>query len=142
MLGRFTRIPGAHALRSSRRQLAAPPGPNLLDGKPRIVYTLTDEAPALATYSLYPVLKKFAAKAGIDVVISDISLASRILAQFPKYLKEDQYQVDTLAELGELCTKKEANIIKVSAIFLILDFSLPGATSRSVPLPLCPTSLP
>lgn len=121
MLGRFSRIPGANALRaSSRRQLAAGPTSSLLDGKPRIVYTLTDEAPALATYSLYPVLKKFASKAGIDVAISDISLAARILAQFPKYLKEDQYQPDTLAELGELCTTKEANIIKVSPSLLLV----------------------
>jgi len=89
---------------------------NLMDGKPRIVYTLTDEAPALATVSLYPVIKKFAAKAGIDVQISDISLAARIVAQFPKYLKEDQYQHDTLAELGELCTKSGANIIKLPNI--------------------------
>ena len=87
-----------------------------MDGKPRIVYTLTDEAPAFATYSLYPVIKKFGAKAGIEVVISDISLAARVVAQFPKYLKEDQYQHDTLAELGELCTKPGANIIKLPNI--------------------------
>jgi len=88
------------------------------DSKPtqKIVYTLTDEAPALATFSLYPVIKKFAEKKGIEVELSDISLAARVVAQFPKYLTEAQHQADHLAELGELCTKPEANIIKLPNI--------------------------
>lgn len=86
------------------------------DSKQRIVYTLTDEAPALATFSLFPVIQKFAEKKGIEVVLSDISLAARVVAQFPKYLTETQYQPDHLAELGELCTKPDANIIKLPNI--------------------------
>lgn len=84
--------------------------------KPKIIYTLTDEAPALATFSLFPIIKKFAEKKGIDVELSDISLAARVISQFPKYLSETQYQPDNLAALGELCTKPEANIIKLPNI--------------------------
>ena len=87
-----------------------------LSSGPRIVYTLTDEAPALATYALLPVLKTFASKAGIDVSTSDISLAARIVAQFPKYLSDEQRIPDTLAELGELCKQPHANIIKLPNI--------------------------
>ena len=124
------------------RALAAassPGGVNLMDGKPRIVYTLTDEAPALATFSLYPVLKKFAAKAGIEVELSDISLAARIVAQFPKYLKEDQYIHDTLAELGELCTKPGANIIKlpnISASIPQLNAAITELRTKGYDVPL------
>ncbi len=80
---------------------------------PKIIYTETDEAPALATYSLLPIVKTFANKAGIDVEKSDISVSARILAQFPNYLKPEQRQVDTLAQLGEICKTPEANIIKL-----------------------------
>lgn len=83
---------------------------------PKIVYTETDEAPALATYSLLPIVSKFAKKAGIEVVKSDISLSARIIAQFPELLREDQRMSDTLSELGELCKKPEANIIKLPNI--------------------------
>lgn len=82
----------------------------------KIVYTETDEAPALATYSLLPIVSKFAKKAGIEVVTSDISLSGRILSQFPQFLKEEQRMPDNLALLGELCLKKEANIIKTPNI--------------------------
>ena len=82
----------------------------------QIIYTRTDEAPLLATYSLKPVVEAFARKAGIDVTTRDISLASRILSQFPDYLKEDQRHSDALAELGELAKKPEANIIKLPNI--------------------------
>ncbi|MDO7667102.1 MAG: NADP-dependent isocitrate dehydrogenase, partial [Pseudomonadota bacterium] len=82
----------------------------------KIFYTKTDEAPALATYSLLPIIKMFTASADIDVVISDISLASRILAHFPSYLTPEQQVRDTLAELGELTLKPEANIIKLPNI--------------------------
>jgi isocitrate dehydrogenase len=83
---------------------------------PQIVYTLTDEAPRLATASLLPVVQAFAAQAGIDVVTSDISVAGRILGQFPELLTEEQRQPDNLAALGKLTLKPEANIIKLPNI--------------------------
>ena len=58
---------------------------------PKIIYTHTDEAPALATYSFLPIVRAFSAKAGIEVDLQDISLAGRVLANFPEYLNEDQY---------------------------------------------------
>jgi len=82
----------------------------------KIIYTKTDEAPALATHSLLPVIKAFTAKANVQVELKDISLAGRILAVFPDYLKEDQKVPDALAELGELAKKPEANIIKLPNI--------------------------
>lgn len=82
----------------------------------QIIYTRTDEAPLLATYSLKPIVEAFARKAGIDVTTRDISLASRILSQFPDYLEEDQRHSDALAELGDLAKKPEANIIKLPNI--------------------------
>ncbi|OAV00137.1 MULTISPECIES: NADP-dependent isocitrate dehydrogenase [Moraxella] len=84
--------------------------------KSTIVYTHTDEAPALATYSLLPIVRAFGATAGVDFVTSDISLAGRILASFPEYLTEEQRITDALAELAELVTKPEANIIKLPNI--------------------------
>ncbi|KQV60613.1 isocitrate dehydrogenase [Pelomonas sp. Root1217] len=84
--------------------------------KTQIVYTLTDEAPRLATASLLPVVKAFAASAGIDVISSDISVASRILGQFPELLTEEQRVPDNLAALGKLTLKSEANIIKLPNI--------------------------
>ena len=84
--------------------------------KSKIIYTLTDEAPRLATASLLPIVQKFAATAGIDVVTEDISVAGRILGQFPEYLTPEQRLPDTLAELGKLTLKPEANIIKLPNI--------------------------
>lgn len=84
-----------------------------MSSKPTIIYTETDEAPALATYALLPIVKTYAAKAGIDVVKSNISVAARIISQFPKYLTDEQRIPDTLAELGEICKTPEANIIKL-----------------------------
>jgi isocitrate dehydrogenase len=81
-----------------------------------IIYTQTDEAPALATYSFLPVVQAYAGQAGVDVVSRDISLAGRILAVFPEYLREDQRVGDALAELGELTQHPEANIIKLPNI--------------------------
>ncbi len=81
--------------------------------KPTILYTKTDEAPLLATYSLLPILRAFTAPAGIAVELPNISLASRILATFPEALKEDQRVEDALAELGRLVKTPEANIIKL-----------------------------
>jgi len=79
----------------------------------KIIYTYTDEAPMLATHSLLPIIQKYASTAGINIETRDISLAGRILANFPEYLKDDQKVADALAELGELATKPEANIIKL-----------------------------
>ncbi len=83
---------------------------------PKIIYTMTDEAPALATYSFLPIVKSFLASAGIDIETRDISVAARILASFPSYLNADQRVNDALAELGELVNKPEANIIKLPNI--------------------------
>src|SRR5437764_4418534 len=82
----------------------------------RIVYTQTDEAPALATQSLLPILRAFAGAADIEIELRDISLAGRILSQFPERLEEDQRIADALAELGELAKTPEANIIKLPNI--------------------------
>ncbi|RFA27335.1 isocitrate dehydrogenase (NADP(+)) [Alkalilimnicola ehrlichii] len=81
-----------------------------------IYYTLTDEAPSLATYSLLPIVKTFASAAGIDVKLTDISLAGRILAAFPEKLSDDQKVEDGLAFLGELTQDPNANIIKLPNI--------------------------
>ena len=83
---------------------------------PKIVYTKTDEAPALATHSFLPIVKAFTSKAGIEIELSDISLAGRIVAHFPEYLKEDQRISDALTELGVLAKTPEANIIKLPNI--------------------------
>src|SRR5256714_4002713 len=82
----------------------------------KIVYTLTDEAPALATHSLLPIVDAFAGPAGVEVEPSDISLAGRILAQFPDRLEDDQRVPDALSDLGELAKTPEANIIKLPNI--------------------------
>ncbi|POC07380.1 NADP-dependent isocitrate dehydrogenase [Vibrio vulnificus] len=84
--------------------------------KPTIIYTITDEAPALATYSLLPIIQSFTASSGINVETRDISLAGRIIANFPEHLKEEQRIGDALAELGELAQTPEANIIKLPNI--------------------------
>ncbi|MFH7564762.1 NADP-dependent isocitrate dehydrogenase [Oceanimonas smirnovii] len=81
-----------------------------------IVYTLTDEAPALATYSLLPIIRTFTDAAGIDVTLSDISLAGRVLAAFPDRLTDEQRVADGLAELGKLTQDPHANIIKLPNI--------------------------
>jgi isocitrate dehydrogenase len=82
----------------------------------RIIYTHTDEAPALATYSFYPIIKKFAETCGVDIETRDISLAGRIISSFPEKLTPAQRIPDALAELGQLATKPEANIIKLPNI--------------------------
>ncbi|MEN8185626.1 MAG: NADP-dependent isocitrate dehydrogenase [Bacteroidota bacterium] len=83
---------------------------------PKIIYTKTDEAPALATYSFLPIVEAFTKSSGIEIEIKDISLAGRILALFPEKLTADQRVTDALAELGELVKKPEANIIKLPNI--------------------------
>ncbi len=86
------------------------------DNKQKIIYTKTDEAPQLATHSLLPIIRTFAASANIDVVLSDISVAARVLATFPDYLSEEQKVEDNLAELGRLTQFSETNIIKLPNI--------------------------
>ena len=86
------------------------------DEQPTIIYTLTDEAPMLATYAFLPILRAFAEPAGINIEVSDISLATRVLAEFPDYLTEEQRVPDTLAELGGLTHLPETNIIKLPNI--------------------------
>src|SRR5690606_4561083 len=87
-----------------------------MSDKSKIVYTWTDEAPMLATHSFLPIVEAFAKTADIEILPKDISLSGRILANFPEYLKEDQKVEDALAELGQLATTPEANIIKLPNI--------------------------
>ena len=82
----------------------------------KITYTLTDESPALATYSFLPIVQAFLGKVGIEVETSDISLSARVLAQFPESLKESQRVKDELAILGELVNQSDANLIKTPNI--------------------------
>jgi len=86
------------------------------DKTPKILYTLTDEAPALATYSLLPIIKAFTDSAGVVVETRDISLSGRIIATFPEFLKADQRIKDALAELGDIAKTPEANIVKLPNI--------------------------
>lgn len=105
---------------------------------PTIVYTETDEAPALATYSLLPIIRAFAGQAGVEFETRDISLAGRILSQFPDYLSEDQRQSDDLAYLGELAKTPEANIIKlpnISASFPQLAAAIKELQAKGYALP-------
>jgi isocitrate dehydrogenase len=82
----------------------------------KIIYTRTDEAPALATVSFLPMVSAFCRSAGVDMEVMDISLASRILSQFPDYLQPEQRHVDALAQLGQMVTLPEANVIKLPNI--------------------------
>jgi isocitrate dehydrogenase len=84
-----------------------------MTSKAKIFYTLTDEAPLLATYSFLPIVQAFTATSNIEIETRDISLAGRILSNFPEFLKDDQKTGDALAELGKLATAPEANIIKL-----------------------------
>src|SRR5476649_146306 len=87
-----------------------------MSAQPTIFYTKTDEAPALATYSLLPIVQAFTKHSGINVESRDISLAARILAVFSELLPAEQRVPDALAELGALTLKPEANIIKLPNI--------------------------
>ncbi|MFQ3366698.1 MAG: isocitrate dehydrogenase, partial [Candidatus Poriferisodalaceae bacterium] len=82
----------------------------------KIIYTHTDEAPALATYSFLPIIEAFAGAAGVSVETRDISLAGRVLSNFPENLTEEQIQADALSELSELTLQPDANIIKLPNI--------------------------
>jgi isocitrate dehydrogenase len=91
-------------------------GARAMSSGPTIIYTETDEAPNLATYSFLPVVEKMVALAGIDVAKSDISLSGRVLSQFPDKLKADQVIPDNLATLGDLAKTPEAIIVKLPNI--------------------------
>ncbi len=109
----------------------------------KIIYTYTDEAPALATHSLLPVLQAYAGKAGVDIETRDISLAARVLAKFPDRLTEAQRVPDALSELGELAKTAEANIIKlpnVSASLPQLKRAIAELQSAGYPVPDYPES--
>jgi isocitrate dehydrogenase len=82
----------------------------------KIIYTETDEAPRLATYSLLPIVRAFTQAAGVSVETRDISLAGRIIASFPEFLRAEQRIGDALTELGELANTPQANIIKLPNI--------------------------
>src|SRR3954447_15060536 len=84
--------------------------------QPTIIYTLTDEAPLLATYALLPIIRTFTQPAGINIETSDISVAARILAEFSDELTDEQKVPDNLAELGKLTADPETNIIKLPNI--------------------------
>ncbi|MDX5340439.1 MAG: NADP-dependent isocitrate dehydrogenase [Cyclobacteriaceae bacterium] len=88
----------------------------MMSKSPKILYTLTDEAPALATYSLLPIVQAFTKSAGIQVETRDISLSGRIIANFPEFLKPEQQINDALSELGLIATTPEANIVKLPNI--------------------------
>ena len=88
----------------------------MADNNPKIMYTITDEAPALATVSFLPIIRKFTSEAGVDVDTRDISLSGRILAHFPEYLSNEQKSTDDLGELGEMVQRPEANVIKLPNI--------------------------
>ena len=81
-----------------------------------IIYTHTDEAPALATYSFLPIIQSFARQAGVEIKVSDISLAGRVIAQFPEFLQAEQRIADDLAALGQEVLRPEANVIKLPNI--------------------------
>ncbi|MAN59130.1 MAG: isocitrate dehydrogenase (NADP(+)) [Flavobacteriaceae bacterium] len=107
----------------------------------KIIYTKTDEAPFLATHSLLPIIEAYTAPSKIKIETRDISLAGRILAQFPEYLNEDQQVSDALAELGELAKTPEANIIKlpnISASIPQLNAAIAELQSKGYNLPNYP----
>jgi len=108
----------------------------------KIIYTITDEAPALATFALLPTVREFAKWADIGVETSDISLAGRILSKFPECLKPEQRVTDELSLLGELCKKSEANIIKlpnISASIPQLSAAIKELQEKGYDIPNYPT---
>jgi len=143
----YTLTRGAVGLRPfSSLEIPAPPTSShpykeVPGAKGKIIYTECDEAPALATYSLLPIFSKFATMAGIDMVPCDISVAGRVLANFPEKLKPDQRVPDNLAHLGEICLTPEANIIKlpnVSASIPQLEECISELRSKGYDVPLYP----
>jgi len=109
----------------------------------KILYTFTDEAPALATYSFLPIIKAFTSVAGVDVETRDISLAARVLAVFPDYLSDEQRVNDDLTELGQLAKTPEANIIKlpnISASIPQLNATIKELQNKGYKIPNYPMS--
>mmetsp|Transcript_30961 Transcript_30961/g.98364 ORF Transcript_30961/g.98364 Transcript_30961/m.98364 type:complete len:168 (-) Transcript_30961:19-522(-) len=132
-------------MRAIVRPLAQAPrralGLRPLSSKAQIIYTETDEAPMLATYSLLPVFQAFAAKKGIDFTTSDISLSGRVIAQFSDKIRESQRIDDELAKLGELAKTPEALIIKlpnISASIPQLNECIAELRSKGYDVPLYP----
>src|SRR5690554_1458460 len=110
--------------------------------KSKIHYTMTDEAPMLATHSFLPIVQGFTKSANIEIEVADISLAGRILANFPEFLKDDQKISDALAELGDLAKTPEANIIKlpnISASIPQLNAAIKELQSKGYQIPNYPT---
>ena len=109
-----------------------------MSDKPDIIYTKVDEAPELASASFLPIIRAFAKPVGITFGTKDISLAGRILAQFPDRLPADKRQPDDLAELGELVTRPEANVIKlpnISASIPQLTAAIEELQGQGYPIP-------
>lgn len=109
-----------------------------MSDKTTIIYTLTDEAPALATYSLLPIIKAYTASSAISMETKDISLAGRIIAVFPDYMPDEMKQSDDLAYLGDLALKPEANIIKlpnISASLPQMNATIKELQNKDFPLP-------
>ncbi len=109
----------------------------------KIIYTYTDEAPMLATHSLLPVIEKFVSAGGIEMVLKDISLAGRILANFPEYLSDDQKMEDALAQLEEMAKQPETNIIKlpnISASVPQLQAAIAELQAQGYPVPDYPAN--
>ena len=107
----------------------------------KIMWTITDEAPALATYALLPIIKRFTEPVGINIEPADISVAGRILANFPEYLTPSQRTPDTLSALGELAKTPLANIVKlpnVSASIPQLNEAIAELRSKGFMVPLFP----
>jgi isocitrate dehydrogenase len=132
---RRARIEGRPPVCGTSAPLASVPG---VSESPAIIYTHTDEAPLLATYSFLPIIQAYAGQAGVPVESRDISLAGRIIAQFPERLTDAQRLDDALAELGELATHPEANIIKlpnVSASMPQLKAAIAELRSQGYDLP-------
>ena len=112
-----------------------------MSAQPVIIYTKTDEAPALATYSFLPIVQAFAKQCGISIETRDISLAGRIIANFPDFLRADQKIGDALAELGAMTLTPEANIIKlpnISASVPQLKAAVAELQSKGYALPAYP----
>ncbi len=112
-----------------------------MSDKSKIYYTLTDEAPMLATHSLLPIVKAYTHSANIEIEVPDISLAGRILANFPEFLNDEQKVPDALAQLGELATHPDANIIKlpnISASVPQLDEAIAELQSKGFAVPNYP----
>lgn len=142
----FASRPVSHFRSFSSVDMSAPPTSShphvpLSGANGSLIYTETDEAPALATYSLLPIIAKFGSIASVDVVPCDISVAGRVLGAFPEKLKEDQRVPDNLAYLGDICKTPEANVIKlpnISASIPQLEDCITELRGKGFDVPLYP----